>query len=185
MPTFIWLLALVIPLSQASDHPGIKLTMQSGVGGNQSLTTTYIQGDRKRMEYRNSFGRTPGTDPIYGPRLVRIVRCDMGQSFELNLDTSEYTSSAYPPKALTKEEIKARGLNTRSTDQSGNPTIRVETKTTDTGERKEMFGHVARHIITTTTRTPLAGSHAEAQESETDGWYIDFDQQLSCDRQTS
>jgi hypothetical protein len=109
----------------------------------------------------------------------------MGQSFELNLDTSEYTSSAYPPKALTKEEIKARGLDTRSTGQSGNPTIRVERRTTDTGERKEIFGHVARHIITTTTQTPLAGSHAEAQESETDGWYIDFDQQLSCDRPAS
>ncbi len=138
-----------------------------------------------RTEYRNSFGRRPAADgtipTVYGPRLARIVRCDLGQSFELNLDTLEYTSSPYPPKPLTEEEIKARRLKIPATNISENPTIRVETKTTDTGERKEMFGRPARHVITTRTQTPLEGSHAEPQDSVTDGWYIDFDQRLSCD----
>jgi len=184
--SFVWLFLLGIPLLQAPGNNGIKMTVESRATGNSSQRTTYIQGDRERMEYRNSFGRKPAADgsipTIYGPRLARILRCDLGQSFELNLDTSEYTSSPYPPKPLTQEEIKARGLETPAARMPEHPTIRVETKATDTGERKEMFGRMARHVITTRTQTPLEGSGSEAQESVTDGWYIDFDQQLSCDQ---
>lgn len=178
------LLALAIPFLQSPDRSGTTITVQSSAGGNQAQTTTYNQPDRKRMEYRNSLGTRHGTEPVYGPRLAAIVRCDLGQSFELNLDTQEYTSTPYPPQPLTPEELKARGLGTRI-QQSATPTIRVEIETTDTGERKEIFGRTARHIITTTTQTPLAGSHSAPQESVTDGWYIDFDQQLSCDPKRS
>jgi hypothetical protein len=177
----VWLLSFAVAMLQASEHSGTKITVQFGSPANATHHTVYRQEDRQRSEYRNSFGRRQGADPIYGPRLARIVRCDLGQAFELNLDTSEYTSAPYPPKALTEEEIKARGLGTPSMRQAENPTIRVEVKTTDTGERKEIFGHIARHVITTRTQTPLQGSHTEPQESVTDGWYIDFDQQLSCD----
>ena len=177
----LWLLLLVIPPLPGAGQSGIKITFESDVAGNSSSRTSYHQGDRMRVEYRNSFGGRLRGDVRYGPRLVRIVRCDLGQSFELNLDTSEYTSAPYPPKALTSEQIKARGLEGVGVSRAGSPTIRVEIKTTDTDERKEMFGRVARHVITTTTSTPLEGSQSEAQESVADGWYIDFDQRLSCD----
>jgi hypothetical protein len=176
---FFLLLPLVIPFLQSPERSGTTITVQSSVRGNQSQRTTYIQPDRQRMEYRNSLGTRDGTEPVYGPRLAAIVRCDLGQSFELNLDTQEYTSTPYPPKPLTPEEIKARGQDNRI-QQPATPTIRVEIKTTDTGERTEIFGRTARHIIITTTQTPLVGSHSSPQESVTDGWYIDFDQQFSC-----
>jgi hypothetical protein len=176
----ICLLAIAMPLLQSSEPDGVKITTQSGAAGHVTLTTTYKLSDRERMEYRNSFGRKSGQQ-TFGPRLARIVRCDLGQSFELNLDTSEYTSAPYPPKPLTPEEMKVRGLDTGMPRQSAPPTIRVEMNTNDTGERKEIFGRTARHVITTTTQTPLAGSHANPQESVIDGWYIDFDPRLSCD----
>ena len=176
----LWLLPLAIALLQGSDRPGIKMTIKAGYAGTSSDRTIYFQGDRQRTEYRNSFGRKQG-EQIYGPHLARIVRCDLGQSFELNLDTSEYTATPYPPKPLTKEEIKARGLETRLPTEPATPTIRIETRTTDTGERKEIFGRTARHVITTTTQTPLAGLDSEPQESVNDGWYIDLDLRLSCD----
>jgi hypothetical protein len=181
--TSILFLLLGIPLLQGSESAGIKMTTQFEADGTSGERTTYMQGDRERTEYRNSFGRKQADgsiQPIYGPRLARITRCDLGESYELNLDTSEYASAPYPPKPLTEEEIKARGLDTLKDRLPENPTIRVEIKTTDTSERKEIFGHTARHVITTRTQTPLEGSHAEPQESVTDGWYIDFDQQLSC-----
>jgi hypothetical protein len=170
-----------LALLRDPEQSGVKITLQSQSYGHSSERTTYMQGDRQRTEYRNAIGGRQGAELKYGSRLARIVRCDLGQSFELNLDASEYTSAAYPPKALTVAEMKARGLETPAKRQSETPTIRVETKTTDTGERKEIFGHIARHVITTTTRTPLPGSHAEPQESVTDGWYIDFEQRLPCD----
>jgi hypothetical protein len=185
-----WLLFLGIPLLQASENIGVKMTIQLGAAGNRNEETVYLQGDRKRMEFRGSVGRTNpdgSRHQIYGPRLVAITRCDLGQSFELNLDTAEYTAGPYPPKPLTPEEIKARGLQGPVTHVSDKPTLRIEVTTRDTGERKEIFGHTARHVITTRKQTPLEGSQSEPQESVTDGWYIDskdidLNQRLSCDR---
>jgi hypothetical protein len=180
-----WLLLLGVPLLQASESNGIKMTIRFGVAGNSNQHTIYMLGDRKRMEFQNSEGQKKAdgsVQPTYGPRLVAITRCDLGQAFELNLDASEYTSTTYPPKPLTKEEIKARGLETPATYNSDKPTLRIEVTTTDTGERKEIFRHIARHVITTRKQIPLAGSHSEPQETVTDGWYIDLNQQLSCDR---
>jgi len=138
------------------------------------------------MEFRNYIGEKEG------PRLVAITRCDLGEMFELNLDAHEYTSAPYPPKPFTKEQMEARGLPTTVKYVSDKPTLRIEVTTTDTGERKEMFGHIARHVLTTRKQIPLEGSHSEPQEAVTDGWYIDakpgdsndidLKQRLSCDR---
>jgi hypothetical protein len=185
-----WLLLLGVPLLQASENRGVKMTIQHGQGGLSTQQTIYVQADRKRMEFRSAFGQKNAdgsVQPTYGPRLVAITRCDLGQAFELNLDASEYTSTPYPPKPLTKEEIKARGLETPVTYNSEKPTLRIEVTTTDTGERKEIFGHIARRVITTRKQIPLEGSNSEPQESVTDAWYIDFQsidlhQRLSCDR---
>jgi|SRR5580698_5934596 hypothetical protein len=178
--SLIWLVALAIPMATGAENSGIKMTIESVVRGNSSSRTTYFAADRLRMEYRNSLGGRRRGDVNFGPRMARIVRCDLAEAYELNLDTAEYTSTPYPPKPLTPEQIKARGLDL-GTRQAAAPTIRVEIKTTDTGERKEMFGRVARHVITTNTSTPLEGSHSEPSESVTDGWYIDFEQRLACD----
>jgi hypothetical protein len=186
-----WLFLLGIPLLQASDNSGIKMTIQFGNVGTSTRHTIYLQSDRKRMEFRNYIGEKEG------PRLVAITRCDLGQMFELNLDTREYTSAPYPPKPFTKEQMEARGLPTTVKYVSVKPTLRIEVTTTDTGERKEMFGHIARHVLTTRKQIPLEGSHSEPQEAVTDAWYIDakyidttpsdsndidLHQRLSCDR---
>jgi hypothetical protein len=174
----IWLLVLALALPQASEVPGVKITTRSGPLGNSHDRTAYLQADRERLEYTNSIG---GRHTIYGPRLALIVRCDLGRSFELNLETQEYTSAPYPPRALTADEIKARGLENLGIRRGENPTIHVEIKTVDTGEREEIFGHTARHVVATKSQTPLEGSHSEPQQQVTDGWYIDFDHQLPCD----
>ncbi len=170
------LLLLGVSLLQASENTGIRMTIQYGAAGLSGQRTIYLQGDRKRMEFRNSEGRKNADgslQPIYGPRLVAITRCDLQQSFELNLDTREYTSAPYPPKPFTQEELKARGLDTPVAYVSDKPTLRIEVTTTDTGERKEIFGHNARHVVMTRKQIPLEGSAAMPQESVTDGWYID------------
>jgi hypothetical protein len=189
-----WLLVLGVPLLQAADNLGIKMTILEGQPGLSNQRTIYLQGDRKRVEFRNASGQTGADGSLqttYGPRLVSITRCDLGQAFELNLDASEYSSRPYPPKPLTKEELAARGLGTPVKYVSDKPTLRIEITTVDTGERKEMFGYSARHVITTRKQTPLQGSPSQPQESVTDGWYIDsktgdstdidLHQRLSCD----
>jgi hypothetical protein len=182
------LLLVGVPLLQASENTGIKMTIRRIFAGNSSEQTTYVQGDWKRMEFRNYAGqqKADGSQQwLSGPRLVAITRCDLGQVFELNLDAAEYVSAPYPPIPLTQAEIEARGLRRADMSQSTEPTLRIETTTLDTGERKAFFGHTARHVIITRKQIPLERSHSEPQETVTDGWYIDLDPQVSCDRRLS
>lgn len=172
---------------QSSEETGIKMTIRHVFAGNPSEQIIYVQGDRKRMEFRNSVGRrSHGSQQwLSGPRLAAITRCDLGQFFELNLDAAEFVSAPYPPKPLSEADIQARGLTKATVSRPGKSTLRIETTTADTGERKGFFGHTARHVIITRKQVPLEGSHSEPQETVTDGWFIDLDPQVSCDRTLS
>jgi len=189
-----WLILLGIPFVQAANNPGIGMTIERGQPDRLGQETIYLQADRKRMEFRNGFGRrlADGSEqPIYGPHLAAITRCDLGLSFELNLDTHEYTATPYPPKPFTKSEMEARGMPLKVNYVSDKPTLRIEITTTDAGERKEIFGYTARHVITGRKQIPLEGAVSDPQESVTDAWYIDANsidpdidlhQRLPCDQ---
>ena len=175
---------------QTTSRAGIKMTVQigfdtAGFNKSESQYTSYIEADRKRMEYQNATGggtHPDGTlDMRPGPRLASITRCDLGQTFELNLDDREYVAFSYPPRLLTKIEIAKRDQSVPQKIDSAAPTVRIETTTVATGERKYLFDHGARHVITTWKQTLLVGSHAEPQETVTDGWYIDLDTSITCD----
>jgi hypothetical protein len=169
------LLAVDAPLPQPAATTGIKMTIRNRFQDISIDSTIYLQSDRRREEYRNSQGQQKG------PLLASITRCDLGQQFELNLEAAQYVSAPYPLKPITQEQAKALGLNTPQVPQSGKPTLRIETTTRDTGERKEIFGYTARHVIANSKQIPLEGSHAEAEDTVTDGWYIDLDSQISCE----
>lgn len=183
-------LLLVLMTSDGSSHSpvevvGVKLTLLNMFNGMSSERTQYSQGDRKRLEYRNTAGGAKQADGSmdlrYGPHMASITRCDLGKIYELNLDAREYHGSSYPPQPFTQERMKAMGVKPQG-DLPTTPTLLIEITTRDTGERKQMFGHTARHVIRTRTETPLEGSHAQAQDSVEDGWFIDLDTGISCDR---
>lgn len=180
-----WFLLLGVPLLPPPSSSGLKIAFRHTLEGISTDWVEYRDQDRSRREYRNSTGgerrRWDGsTDVRYGPRLALIIRCDLGQGFELNLDAGEYVAAPYPPKPLSKAETEARGLKPLQFVASDKPTLRIETTTLDTGERKEFFGHTARHVITTSKEIPLEGSKSSARESVKDGWYIDLDTDISC-----
>jgi hypothetical protein len=180
----------------AANESGIKITttrrwrVRNSIGDENDLNpepdTFYLQGESRRLQYHR--GYTGKTQPdgssvrVYGPRIVMIARPDLEQMFELNLDASQYARMPYPPnqnlQPLTKEQLEARGIKMPPPGETAKPTFRIETVTKDTGERKEMFGYVARHVITTRREIPLEGSRRDAQEMTRDGWYIDLEPQL-------
>lgn len=180
------LLLLGIPLAQTPYATGIKMTVRNTLG--PTLTTertTYFEADRKREEWRSSEGGKDfwGSPTItYGPHAAMITRCDLGKEFMLNLDAHEYSAIPYPPKFFAEALAKAKAQPRPATSpQPPKPTVRIETTTVDTGEREQIFGRTARHMMITQKYIPLAGSAEIAQESVTDAWYIDLDTQLSCD----
>jgi hypothetical protein len=137
---------------------------------------------RQSVQRRNSDGSPETQNELSS---VFIVRCDLGQSFLLRSKTGEYSSSSYPPKPPTPEQATQLAVEKSDRGESAKPTLRIETTTVDTGERQEMFGYVARHVITTRKQTPLDGSTSQPSQSVTDGWYIDLDRSISCDLKPS
>src|SRR5947209_1271618 len=55
-------------------------------------------------------------------------------------------------------------------------TVEIVTENTDTHETRELLGHVAHHWLTKRETIPGPGACAQADVSETDGWYIDYKQ---------
>ncbi len=51
-------------------------------------------------------------------------------------------------------------------DSMPGPLITIERNTTDTGERKQFFGHTARHLVSHVARS-------DGPETVIDGWYVD------------
>ena len=179
-------LSLALPLAQAQQTVGFKIITQNSFGAGSSEMTSYYLPDRSRVEHRFSEPRPSSDGSVqtsYGPRTAIIRRCDLGKIFFLNLDSREYTESPDPTVTMAKAVAAARTKRKPSPAPPLKPTLRIETTTTDTGERKQMFGYTARRVIYTQKYVPLEGSTAVAQETTQDGWYIDIDTRLSCDEQ--
>ena len=182
---FLWAFFFGVGNPQTDRHTGSKIVLRHTANNHTSEFTFCTMVDRRRMESRNSIqyrdadGVLITKDPIPN---VSIVRCDLEQSFDLNTHKGEYTSGAYPLDESRLKERAAEGLNKSETTDAEVPiTMRIEITTLDTGEREEIYGHKARHVITTLKQIHLNDSHQEQEVFTTDGWYIDFDRRLSCD----
>ena len=177
----VLLLGLLGP--QAPENLGTKVVTRQTVGSGFTEQTFYITADRRRIEFRSENDASPGMQSELSS--VFILRCDLGQSFILRPKTEEYSSWPYPPKSAKPEQAAQLAVENSDTAEPAKPTLHIETTTVDTGERKEMFGYVARHVITTRQQTPLDGSNSQPSQSVTDGWYIDIDLSISCDPKPS
>lgn len=182
-------LILVVMTMSASARPDVKITTvrRFSQGLSDQVQTDFIQTDRIRTEVQRGDRQAlwpGGPSAVFrGPRVVGLTRCDLGQRFMINLDEHKYSSEPYPriPTEAERQVYAARMPQI----ENRKPTVRVEISTNDTGERKEMFGFTARHIITTRTDTPLEDTTASRgftarSEYVTDGWYIDLDTTISC-----
>ena len=89
-----------------------------------------------------------------------IVNRDLGYSFQLEPGRRVYSASRLS-RTSKPQSIES--------EKSGR-IIHDHTDTIDTGERKEIFGYVARRILTSNRQT---SDSQVLTESECDGWYID------------
>jgi hypothetical protein len=177
------LLAIFCGLAAATDLK-IVTSLHSGSGSQASppsITTRYYRDARSRTDSRNSAGHAlhPGDKPLYtwGPRQSFIQQCDARRSLILNLDAREYTSTELDERGVAKGWKPAVIQHKESAKGS----VEIFIDSVDTGERKEMFGHTARHVVTHERRVATRESCQPSMSSETDGWYIDLDvPSVSC-----
>jgi hypothetical protein len=163
------LLALGSGLSAApAATPELKITTRFSAGRMPPSTTTqYIKGDRSRVE-RELLGHTR----------VTINQCDQHRVLQLDPEARHYTSYQLNDQGLPAGSPPSAQTLPQPVPSGGTLVVNVET--TDTGERKKIFGYTARHVITRQTMVPGPGAVTQAQEIERDGWYIDLDARGGC-----
>ena len=161
------LLLLCVAGSAAAARADVKIKSRQTAQGQTYENTTYIKGKRQRSERM-------------GGEMVTIQQCDLRRDIQIMTQAKAYTVHPYDgaaaPAATTAHGTRPTGERTKG----GLVTSTVTTR--DTGERKQMFGHTARRIITTieTKSSPDACSPMNSK-IETDGWYIDAAFALDCD----
>lgn len=155
----------------AVTGPSLRFTTASLFGDMPVSRTEYACGLNTRSESRSCSGHSAATPPAngryeYGPWRAYIHNRDIGYRFELEIEARIYTAcrvDEYGSPVWTKPQ------QIPPPKRSGR-TVHSHTDTIDTGDRKEMFGHTARHIITKSSQTR---DGELLSESESDGWYID------------
>lgn len=156
------------PTNQTPTTTDVKIRQRMGPG---METVLYIKGQRMRSEMAGDFGMTT------------ILQCDLKRTLTINEKTKTYMIT--PTDESNTSAIGGAdggGINppgARSTPQRGG-VVNITQTITDTGERREMFGFMARRIKTSLVKTASPDACDKDQKIETDGWYIDFQYQFEC-----
>src|SRR6266849_5529444 len=174
-------ISLATAISSAQHKPDtdqpirgdFKITIKTNMAGQDMQSTTMIKGLRERSEMSMG-GMNMG--------MVSVTQCDLKRTIQINDSARKYIitpmedDSASGPSSGGGMSAPAGGGPAR---RGGVVTMTVNT--TDTGERKQMFGFTARHL----KRTMISESSPDAcqpqqMKMETDGWYINLEYGLSC-----
>src|SRR5215475_12306059 len=140
---------------------GLKIVTRQITGGFTDTRTEYLAADRLRNEWQSQM-----RDRIGPPMATIILRGEHDRVFVLDMQAHEYTTYETDSRGTTV------GIRPRPTEDSGG-TLQIWIENIDTGERKQIFGHMARHIITREKRVAGPRACSKPSETETDGWYID------------
>ena len=145
-----------------------KIKSRQTSGGQTYENTSYIKGKRQRSE-------------TSGGQMIVIQQCDLRRNIQIMPAAKMYMIQPYDePAAGTAPSSSSTTTQPSAVKKGGVVTSIVTTK--DTGERKQMFGYTARHIITTMEMksSPDACSTVDTR-MQIDGWYIDAAFALDCD----
>jgi hypothetical protein len=152
-----------------------KIRIQINDNGQISYKTIFIKGTKRRIEYSNR------------ERVARILNCDTRKAFTMNPDLGIYSENRNWPWWPSSEELKKGTPNKHKTlNTAAAPEQRLTR--TDTGERRDFYGHTARRIVTARElggdgpSSPVpAGYRAQITYDLTDGWYIDLAVATFCE----
>ena len=149
-----------------------KIKSRQTSGDQTYENTSYIKGKRQRSE-------------TSGGQMIVIQQCDLRRNIQIMPAAKMYMIQPYDEPSTSTSPSTAPNTGAATSQpgavkKGGVVTSIVTTK--DTGERKQMFGYTARHIITTMEMksSPDACSTVDTK-MQIDGWYIDAAFALDCD----
>jgi hypothetical protein len=134
------------------------------------VKTRYASGDTTTASTVSARGRRERID--YGTELTVIAQCDTGRLLQVNDEHKRFLSTPLDPSADPAPAVKP--------PKKGG-VITYTTAVTDLGDRKAMFGTTARHAkIAVTKEVSADACDRHHDRVETDGWFIDSPQSVSC-----
>jgi len=138
-----------------------------GPGGQSTESTVYIKGKRQRMDGQGG--------------MASITQCDLRRSLNLNSMTKTYTVSPFDQADEGAREAQPAAAAGPGQPARRGGVVTTTYTTTDTGERKQMFGFTARRIKTSmvTESSPDACQPVKSR-MDIDGWYIDLAVEFDC-----
>jgi hypothetical protein len=158
---------LAILTMSTSALADIKVKSRVTMSGQSYESASYIKGKRQRTETMNGM-------------MTTITQCDFGRSLVLYPQTKTYMVNLFDDGSVAKPERPTDTKSVKTQTTSGG-VVTTTTTIKDTGERKQMFGYTARHlIITMETESSPDACNKTKTKMETDGWYIDFANDFSC-----
>ncbi len=160
-----------------TDQPirgDFKITIKTNMAGQDMQSTTMIKGLRERSE-TSMGGMSMG--------MVSVTQCDLKRTIQINDRARKYiiTPMDSDDPSIGAANEGGVGASTGGGASRRGGVVTMTLNTTDTGERKQMFGFTARHL----KRTMISQSSPDAcqpqqMKMETDGWYINLEYGLSC-----
>ena len=166
LKTLLSIFCLVVLCNVANADTKVKIRQTSG--GQTYENATYIKGKRQRSESN-------------GGQMVTVTQCDLRRNITIMPPMQAYMIQPFgDPSASNTANTTTPRPAAQPVTKGGVVTSTVTTR--DTGERKQMFGYQARHIITMMEMesSPDACSNVKTK-MEIDGWYIDAAFALDCD----
>ncbi|HEX3187676.1 MAG TPA: hypothetical protein VHQ94_22950 [Pyrinomonadaceae bacterium] len=163
--TALAIVCLITMTGIASADTKVKSRQTSG--GQTYENTSYIKGKRQRTETNNG-------------QMIVLQQCDLRRNVTIMPQAQAYMIQPYDTPNTTSTSPSASNSQPSATTKGGVITSTVTTK--DTGERKQMFGYTARHIVTTMEMesSPEACTQTKTK-MQIDGWYVDAEFAIDCD----
>src|ERR1044072_732426 len=163
LKTTIVRIAVVIgclSILSAAASADTKVKTRETMSGQTYENTSYIKGKRQRSETNSG-------------QMIMIQQCDLRRNTHIMPEMKMYTIQPYDqPSTASTTPSTTTTPTSQPVKKGGLVTSTVTTK--DTGERKQILGYTARHLITTMEMksSPDACSQNNTR-MEIDGWYID------------
>ena len=160
--------ALALLCATTAARADIKIKSKTSFGEQTGVEqTVYIKGKRQRTESAGG--------------VATVMQCDLRRTVQLNDMSKTYVLTLFGDGGAAAATVEVAERETRTSTVKRGGVVTMTYTTTDTGERKQLFGYTARRIKTLmlTEPSPDACSQ-ERTRMETDGWYIDLNVGFDC-----
>ena len=161
----------VLGLAATMAWADVKARTKTTTAGHAGESTVYIKGARQRSEMTMGPGMT----------LIQLQQCDQKRMVQINNSCKVYMVMPTEEENPKEEAAPPPPAKPASGKPRRGGVMTFVSSTTDTTERKTLFGYVARHLKSTmkSESSPDACNKSDFRV-EADGWYANLSVGLTC-----